>query len=122
MTRALCVVLAVALCTGWSTAQAVPPKLQLHPGTIKGLAKAMASANKEGHTPPSSLYAKAKEGIKSAAETVTGLTIITSVPVNLCRWYPWCDNAAARIGSSLGAKDPGAKDLHTQSDAEAGAD
>src|SRR6266404_3833273 len=102
MTRAsLSVVLAVALCTGWSTAQAAPPKLQLHPDTIKALGEAWALAAKEARTAPPpktetpSLWVKANNGLKLAADTVTRLTVLVGAPVGLCHWYhwyEWCDS------------------------------
>ena len=103
MLRALSVVLALALCTGWSTAQAAP---RPHPDTIKALAEAIVLASKEVHTAPPfktptpSLFVKVREGMKSAAEAVTSFTLLASVPVNVCRWYEPCDTAAARVGSS----------------------
>jgi hypothetical protein len=105
MTRALSVVLAVALCTGWSTAQAAPPKLQLHPDTIKALAEAWAAASKESHTPPS-FYVKAKEGIADAAGIIKNLGLIFGVPSGFCYYYEPCNKTATDVGSSLHLKIP----------------
>ena len=98
----LSVALAVALCTGWSTAQAAPAiKIKLNPDTIEAFAKAVALAAKEARTaPPSktetpSLWVKANNGLKLAADTVTRLTVLVGAPVGLCHWYhwyEWCDS------------------------------
>jgi hypothetical protein len=109
MLRKLSVVLALALCTGWSTAQAAQ---RLHPDTIKALAEAIALASKEVlAAPPSkldtpSLFVKVNDGLKLAAETVKSLAILVGVPVVACHWYEPCNETATRVGASLHIRDP----------------
>jgi len=96
MLKTLSVVLALAVCTGWSTAQAAKT-IQFHPDTIKALAEAIASASKEVPPPPKPLLKKVDAGLKFAADSVTRLTIIVGPPLGLCHlyhWYGWCDETA----------------------------
>lgn len=94
MRKVLSIVLAMALCIGWSTAQA-SPKIPFHRHySIEDLAKAIALANKEINTPPpKSIWIRTKEGVADAARFVTSGYVLVRVPVDICRWshlYEWC--------------------------------
>jgi hypothetical protein len=94
MRKVLSIVLAMALCTGWSTAQAAPKIPFHHQYSIEDLAKAIALANKEINTPPpKTIWIKTKEKVADAAGFVTSVYVLVRVPVDICRWshlYEWC--------------------------------
>lgn len=96
MTRAsLSVVLAVAICSSISAAQAAP-KVPFHPQySIEELAKAIALASKEINAPPpKTMFKKVSDGLSLVAAPVGSLSVLIGTYVGICHWYhwyEWCD-------------------------------
>jgi hypothetical protein len=94
MRKLLSVVLAVALCTGWSTAHA-ELTIKLDPDTIKLL-----------KPPPKTRLARAAEIVTWSAAIVSGSASIVSTSVRFCHSWDPCDDAAAYVASVLHFKYP----------------
>jgi hypothetical protein len=98
MRKILSVVLAMALCTGWSTAQAAN-RIQLSEHAAEQLIELLTAASKESHTtpPPKTLFKKANEGFGFVTDTVGRVAILAGTSVGICtwyHWYEWCDQTA----------------------------
>jgi hypothetical protein len=95
MRKALSVVLALAICIGFSTSQAAANRVQLTEQTAKELIELLTAANKESHaTPPKTLLKKANEGFGFVTDTVGKFAVLAGTSVGICswyHWYEWCD-------------------------------
>jgi hypothetical protein len=95
MRKSLSVVLALAICTGWSTAQAAG---RLHPKDIEAIGKAVALAHKAINAPPpETMFKRASEGFGFVTDSLGKLALfagLTNTSVDICtwyHWYEWCD-------------------------------